>query len=149
MYAPHTVTLYNITQVTDKTTFATVTDLRTTILRGVFLQAAKAANVRASGLEGADAATLYIPFAVEAVDGTTGANKRYVGPKEYWAADDRTDLWTLSYTGEGGKTFFVKGEFVTDKEGVARAQDDCYEVTKVDEMDYGSADMRHWEVGGV
>lgn len=149
MYAPHTVTVYNLTQTTDKDTFATITDLRTTILRGVFLQASKGANVRASGLEGADAATLYIPFGAEAVDGTTGAKKRYVGPMEYWAATDRSDLWTLSHTGEGGTTFFIKGEFVTDKENVARAQDDCYEVTKVDTMDYGGADMQHWEVGGA
>lgn len=147
MYAPHTVTVYNLTQTTDKDTFATVTDLRTTILRGVFLQASKGANVRASGLEGADAATLYIPFDVDAVDGTTGAKKRYAGPMEYWAATDRAGLWTLSYNGEGGETFFVKGEFVTDSANVARAHDDCYEVTKVDEMDYG--ELKHWEVGGV
>lgn len=149
MYAPHTVTVYNLTRDTDKATFETVTDLRCTILRGVFLQATKAANVRATGLEGADAATLYIPFAAEAVDGITGAKKRYAEPKEYWAADDRSELWTLSWNGDGGETFFVKGEFVTDKEGVARAHDGCYQVTKVDAMDYGSADMQHWEVGGV
>ena len=46
-------------------------------------------------------------------------------------------------------TFFVKGEFVTGKEDVAMAQDGCYNVTKVDEKDFGSADMRHFEVGGA
>lgn len=149
MYTPHTVTVYNLTQTTDRDTFATVTELNATVLRGVFLQASKGANVRASGLEGADAATLYIPFDVEAADGVTGAMKRYVGPQEYWAAKDRSGLWTLSYNGEGGSTFFVKGEFVTDSADVARAQDGCYEVTKVDMMDYGSPEMCHWEVGGV
>lgn len=149
MYAPHTVTVYNITRAIDKDSFAAVTDLRCTVLRGVFLQATKAANVRATGLEGADAATLYIPFTAEAVDGVTGAKKRYAAPKEYWAASDRSELWTLSWSGEGGSTFFVKGEFVTDKENVARSQDGCFEVTKVDVMDYGSPDMRHFEVGGV
>lgn len=149
MYAPHTVTVYNLSQTTDKETFEDVTELGCTVLRGVFLQASKAANVRATGLEGADAATLYIPFSVDAVDGTTGAKKQYVGPLEYWSAEDRSGLWTLSYRGNGGTTFFVKGEFVTDNEAIARAHDDCYEVTKVDVMDYGSEDLRHFEVGGV
>lgn len=43
---------------------------------------------------------------------------------------------------------FVKGEFVTDNEGVALAHDNCWNVTKVDAKDFGSADMQHWEVGG-
>lgn len=149
MYAPHTVTVYNVTRDIDKDSFTAVTDLRVTILRGVFLQATKGANTRETGLEGADAATLYIPFDVEAVDGVTGAARQYAGPKAYWAAEDRSGLWTLSYDGDGGNTFFIKGEFVTDKESVARSQDGCFEVTKVDVMDYGSPDMRHFEVGGV
>lgn len=43
---------------------------------------------------------------------------------------------------------FIKGEFVTDNEGVALAHDNCWNVTKVDAKDFGSADMQHWEVGG-
>ena len=57
-------------------------------------------------------------------------------------------MWTLSYNGNGQETIFVKGEFVSDNLDVVRFHDDCYNVTKVDEMDYGSDDMRHWEVGG-
>lgn len=113
------------------------------------MQASKAVNVRDSGLEGADAVNLYIPFGVTAVDGTTGKAKTYVGPKEFYSAGDRTGLWTLSFSGNGGTSFFVKGEFVTDNEGVAQAQDDCYSVTKVDTKDYGSPEMKHWRVGGV
>lgn len=143
MYAPHTVTLYN-----------TISDnsgdyLYCTILKGVMLQASKGANVRNTGLEGADAANLFIPFSVEAVDGATGNAKTYVDPQEFYNAEDRSGLWTISYNGNGGISFFVKGNFVTDKETVARAQDNCYTVTKADAMDYGSADMWHWEVGGV
>ncbi len=145
MYAPHTVTLYNI--IVDKLTGKDL--LYCTVLHGVMLQASKGANVRESGLEGADAADLYIPFSVNAVDGTTGEKKRYVGPQEFFKAEDRSLLWTLSYNGNGGGSFFVKGEFVTDNETAAREQDDCFTVTKVDAMDYGSEDMRHWEVGGV
>ena len=149
MYAPHTVTLYNVVQETDPGTFQDVEKLYFTVLRGVFLEASKAVNVRESGLEGADAVNLYIPFSVDAKDGTSGKDKRYVGPQEFFSADDKSGMWTLSTKGNGGTTFFVKGEFVTDNASVALAHDDCYNVTKVDMKDFGSEDMRHWEVGGA
>lgn len=144
MYAPHTVTLYNI--ITDKLTG--VDSLYCTILRGVMLQASKGANVRDTGLEGADAANLFIPFTAEAIDGATGKGKQYTAPQEFYRATDRSGLWTLSYDGNGGTSFFVKGECVTDSETAARAHDGCYTITKVDAIDYGSRDMWHWEVGG-
>lgn len=149
MYAPHTVTIYNIVRETDPATLDEVTHVYITILRGVMLQASKGANVRESGLEGADAANLYIPFTVEAVDGKTGAAKVYAKPQEFAKAADRSGLWTLSYNGNGGETVFVKGEFISDNMTVVQYHDDCYKVTKVDAMDYGSADMRHFEVGGA
>lgn len=149
MYAPHTVTVYNSVKETDPSTFREETHLYVTILRGVMLQASKGVNVRESGLEGADAVNLYIPFCVEAVDGTTGKPKTYTGPQAFYNAADKSGLWTLSVNGNGGLTFFVKGDFVTDKEDVAMAQDGCYNVTKVDEKDFGSVDMQHWEVGGA
>lgn len=149
MYAPHTVTIYNIVQEIDQTTLDEAEKVYTTILRGVMLQASKGANVRQSGLDGADAANLYIPFAVEAVDGKTGAAKAYAKPQEFAKAADRSGLWTLSYNGNGGETVFVKGEFISDNMTVVQYHDDCYKVTKVDAMDYGSADMRHFEVGGA
>lgn len=152
MYAPHTVTIYNVTQEEDKTTFASVQKSYITVLRGVLLEASKASNVRQSGLEGADAVNLYIPFATPAVDGVTGAQKRYVGPQEFWRAEDKSGLWTLSTDGNGGTTFFVKGEVVEpDKteQKIEGLYDDVYKVTKVDRKDYGSADIRHFEVGGA
>ena len=149
MYAPHTVTIYNVAQVTDKDTFQSTEAIYATVLRGVMLQASKAANVRKTGLEGADAVDLFIPFSVDAVDGTTGAAKKYVGPQEFFAADDRSRIWTLSVNGNGGKTVFVKGEYVTDKLTAVLARDDSYTLTKVDRMDYGSSDMQHFECGGV
>ena len=149
MYAPHTVTLYNVVQETDPGTFQDVEKLYVTVLRGVFLEASKAVNVRESGIEGADAVNLYIPFSVDAKDGTSGKDKRYVGPQEFFSADDKSGMWTLSTKGNGGTTFFVKGEFVMDNASVALAHDDCYNVTKVDMKDFGSEDMRHWEVGGA
>ena len=149
MYTPHTVTIYNVVRETDPATLDEVTHVYITILRGVMLQASKGANVRQSGLEGADAANLYIPFTVEAVDGKTGAAKTYAKPQEFAKAADRSGLWTLSYNGNGGETVFVKGEFISDNMTVVQYHDDCYKVTKVDAMDYGSADMRHFEVGGA
>ena len=149
MYAPHTVTIYNIVQEIDPTTLDEVEKVYTTILRGVMLQASKAVNVRESGLESADAVNLYIPFAVEAVDGKTGAAKTYAKPQEFVKAADRSGLWTLSYNGNGGDTMFVKGEFVSDNKTIVQYHDDCYNVTKVDAMDYGSPNMQHWEVGGA
>ena len=79
MYAPHTVTIYNIVQEIDPTTLDEVEKVYTTILRGVMLQASKGVNVRESGLEGADAVNLYIPFSVEAVVSrkTTSARNRF------------------------------------------------------------------------
>ena len=148
MYAPHTVTVYNSVKETDPSTFREETHLYVTILRGVMLQASKGVNVRESGLEGADEVNLYIPFGVEAVDGTTGKPKTYTGPQAFYNAVDKSGLWTLSVNGDGGTTFFVKGEFVTDIETVALAHDDCYKLTKVYMKDFGSPCMQHFECGG-
>ncbi len=149
MYAPHTVTIYNIVQEIDPTTLDEVEKVYTTILRGVMLQASKGVNVRESGLEGADAVNLYIPFSVKAVDGVTGKPKNYIGPQSFFKAADKSTLWTLSYKGNGGMTCFVKGEFVSDNMTVVLSHDDCYNVTKVDAMDYGSTDMQHFECVGA
>lgn len=150
MYAPHTVTIYTVERdELPETGFNPQETLYITILRGVFLEAAKAMNVRESGLVSADAVNLYIPFGVEAVDGVTGAKKTYVRPQEFIAATDRSDKWTLSFSGNGGETHFVKGERVVSTSTELAALDDCYTVTKVDAKDFGSPDMRHWEVGGV
>ena len=146
---PHSVTVYNIIQEEDPSTLKEVTHVYITILRGVMLQASKGVNVRESGLEGADAVNLYIPFAVEAVDGITGKPKTYIGPQSFFKATDKSNLWTLSYKGNGGMTCFVKGEFVSDDMTVVLSHDDCYNVTKVDAMDYGSLDMQHFLVGGA
>ena len=152
MYALHIVTIYNVTQETDQETFHDTQKSYITVIRGVMLQASKAVNVRESGLEGADAVNLYVPFASLAVDGVTGQEKRYVGPQEFWRAADKSGIWTLSTDGNGGTTFFVKGEVVEpDKteQMIEMLYDDVYKVTKVDMKDFGSAAMQHFEVGGA
>ena len=145
---PHTATLYIITE--DQVTFEQVTNI--TVLDGVLLDAAKATNVKSSGLENADSVTVYIPFGVSAMDGVTGNAKRYVSPKEYHAAADKSGVWTLDAAPPGDvTTFIVKGAVVEpdkDFQWINRIYDDVYRISSVDMKDFGSTEMQHWEVGG-
>lgn len=149
MYAPHSITVYTITE--DEVTFESVYNI--TILRGVFFDAAHAANVRESGLEGADVVNLFIPFNVNAIDGITGFPKRFATPKQYGAAEDKSNLWTLDTDSmQSSTTFFVKGEIVEqgkDFQWMNRIYDNVHRITKVDTKDFGSPSMQHWEVGGA
>lgn len=142
MYAPHTVTVYSTIE--DPVTFKETRFI--TVLRGVFMDAAKASNVRSSGLEGADGVNLLVPFSVRATDGVSLLDKVYVDPKEFESATDKSGLWTLRIG-----DFFVKGEVVEDKDFqyINLNYDDVYRITKVDKKDFGSESMRHWEVGGA
>lgn len=153
---PHTVTIYNVSLEQDKTTLEDRLTNHITILRGVLLAASKAVNVQKSGQEGADAVQLYIPFSVSAADGVTGAEKRYVPPLTFWKAEDKSGLWTLALSskvpGVDGNTFFIKGEAVEPDQPVGTIElryDHVYDITKVDEFDFGSPDMMLWQVGGV
>lgn len=146
---PHTVTVYNYISSEDPSAGFEPTLINyITVLRGVLLDASKGSNVSKSGLEGADAVNLYIPVGVDAVDGVTGASKQYIGPVEFWRAEDKSALWTLSV---GRNCFFVKGEAVHPDwtvQTIEAAYDDVYDVTKVDFKDFGG-DMSHFQVGGV
>lgn len=143
MYAPHTVTLYlSVENKVDLTVAHYIT-----VLDGVLLDASKAANIRATGLTGADAANLYIPFSVRATDGESGAIKTYVDPKEFDKAADKSLLWTLDE-----RCFFVKGSVIdveANFQNINKEHDDVYRVTKVDKKDFGSVAMQHFEVGGA
>lgn len=143
---PHTVTLYQTEKTIDEKLNETITN-HITVLRGVLFVASKGANVRASGLEGADAVNLQIPFDVDATDGLTGEKKEYVDPVEGWKRSaDKSKVWTIS-TG----TTFVKGEVIepdATRTALELGYDDVYQVTKVDKIDFGSQNMQHFEVGG-
>ena len=145
---PHTVTIYNTeTEENPDSNFSPVVKYHITILRGVLLDASKAANISKSGLDSADSANLYIPVSVKAVDGITGSEKRYVGPTEFWPSEDKSGLWTIS---DSGNTLFVKGEIAHPEltvQALKASYDDVYNVTRVDFKDFGG-DMSHWEVGG-
>ena len=68
MYAPHTVTVYNIFN--DGETSIT-------ILNGVFLDARQGRRLLKNGTESDDAAILYIPFACPALDALSGLPLRF------------------------------------------------------------------------
>ena len=145
---PHTVTIYN-TETTESpdSDFSPVVKHYITILHGVLLDASKAANINKNGLDSADAANLYIPKSVKAVDGITGDEQRYVGPIAFWSSKDKSGLWTLS---DSGNTLFVKGEVVHPEltvQALKSSYDNVYNVTRVNFKDFGE-DMAHWEVGG-
>lgn len=141
---PHTVTLYQTEIIPGEKYNDTIVN-HITVLEGVLLIESKAANVRATGLEGADAANLHIPFGVKATDGVTGKEKTYVDPIEGWKADaDKSDIWTVSIG-----TVFVKGRVVepdADQQRLELGYDGVYRATKVDKLDFGG--FPHFEVGG-
>lgn len=140
---PHTITVYNTSE--NPVTFEAVNHI--TVLRGVFYDAAKAVNVRESGLTNADSVNLIIPFDVEAVDGVTGEAQSYLSPKEYEVAVDKAEHWTIQ---TGNTCFFVKGEVVRPSESfqtINSAFDNVHRVTSVDEKDFGG--LPHWEIGGA
>lgn len=147
MYTPHTVTIYNVSE--DPETLEL--SYNVTFLRGVFLDRSEAANITKSGLRDADAATLFIPFTVEAVDAVTGDPKQYIGPKAYRQLEDVSGYWTLEGGGmsSGADSFFIKGE-VLNYNGYAKMRemyDDVYDITTIDIRDFGSEDMQHFQVG--
>lgn len=149
MFGPHIVTLYNADE--DAITLEMVHNV--TILTGVFLDVSKAKNVQKSGLADADSATLYIPFNVNATDGTTGAAKQYMPPKRYaqLSASQKAGYWTLETGGShnSAQCFFVKGVNVTTQgyRALRENMDYVFDVTTVDIRDFGSEDMQHWQVG--
>lgn len=152
---PHTITIYNVEIYTDKATLNDTLVNHITVLHGVLLDASKAVNVRESGLVGADAVNLYIPFGVNAVDGVTGKPKKYAGPLEFWRSEDKSKLWTMSVGGTkthgvNGSCFFVKGKAVHPDLSVDKIEmmyDDVYDITTIDIKDFGG--LQHWEVGAV
>ena len=146
---PHTVTVYNKME-----NDMGVATYNITLLRGVFLDISKAANVMKSGLTSADSVMLYIPMSIKAINAETGEEQRFASPKEYerLSEDERGKYWTLRIGGSSSSMdcFFVKGE-VTEKSSFSALKntyDDVYDVSTVDTKDFGSKSMWHWEVGG-
>lgn len=111
-----------------------------TEIRGVFWENRKAANVIKSGLLAADQASIYISFAV-------GTN--HLDPVEWQALEDKTGKWTLQvgdYIVKGIVTDEVSSTFTITK--LKAKYDDVLAISSIDTQDYGSASMRHWQLGG-
>ena len=150
---PHTITLYVSSVLLDPSTFHDEEITNITVLDGVLLDASKAANVRASGLVGADSANLYIPFGVKATDGETGEEKTYLDRVEYLKSAEPKKHYTF-FSSDAGQTnkrtycFFVKGRAVHPGfsfEQISAMYADVYTITSIDEKDFGG--LQHWEIG--
>lgn len=148
MYAPHTVTIYNASENMD----TLKNEYNITVLKGVFLDISKGANVLKSGLANADSATLFIPFGVRAVNGVTGRVQKYVEPKEYERLPDKSFYWTIRAGGTNSNKdcFFVQGNVVAemDFQELNAYYDNVFRVSSVDPRDFGDPGMQHWEVSG-
>lgn len=134
MRLPHTITVYNFDDQDGGKAF------HRTVLRGVLVDASRAANIIKSGMENTDAVTVYIPFSADA------GGKTYLSPKEYAAREDKESVFTL----RDDRDFFVLGvaQLDGDYQTVNGALDGVYRISSVDTRNYGSADMQHWQVGG-
>ena len=102
-----------------------------TVLRGVFWEDTKAVNVIKSGMSDADSAAIYIPF-----------RNGYKPPLEW--EKNAPEGFTLR---PGDRV--VKGEiaFSGTMAELSKQFDSVLTITSVDTCDFGSAAMRHWEVG--
>ena len=139
MYAPHTVTVY----------FTGGEENHITVLTGVFYDGSRAAGTAAEGLTGTAGAALFIPFGVKAEDALTGRARRYAGPKQFAAAEDRSGLWSL---GLGEQWFFVKGrvtEPAMNFQQIKARYEGVHRLVRVNERGFGSAEMRHFEAEGA
>ncbi len=128
-------TLYNACKIDGKTVY------QRTVLAAVYWEDNKQAVIRKTGAAGADSATVYIPFSVDA------GGRRHKKPKAY--AVDPCGAFTIA-----PKDYLVKGvcryEYGPDApiSQLTQNYDDVLTITGVDTKDMGSPAMRHWEVSG-
>ncbi len=133
-----TVTVYNKT--TDglmgkETWYATV-------LENVRLLVTKGANTSKSGMDSADAASLYVKFELLQEDA-----KEYLAPKAWKNSSDKEKYFTFT----SGEDFFVEGDTSHEEqtedffEYMKDKYDNCFKVTNVDRYEL----IPHLEVGGA
>lgn len=150
MYAPHVATLYNAYENADLTLSYSIT-----VLDGVLMDESNGTNIEKSGLADADAVTMFIPDSVHAYDNATGNAKTYLPPKQFYAATNKASYWTLDAGGQssGAASYFIKGIIVETGANssymkMREKYDAVYNVSSVYIRDFGTPDMRHWQVGG-
>ena len=108
-----------------------------THLYGIFWENTKGANVIKSGMKDADGVRVFIPFAV-------GCDKAYCSPLAF-KENPTTNVFTLR---PEDKLVYGIVDHVGSIAGLADVFDCVATITAVDTMNYGSADMQHWEVSG-
>lgn len=109
------------------------------VIRDANWQDTKSVMGTKQGLLASNRATIFIPM----VD-----NTEYLAPKAWVALTDKSSNWTLC---EGDVV--VKGEVADEITGAFTMKslyakyDNVAQITSIDAMDMGSANMRHWELG--
>lgn len=137
-----TVTLFNrsFDPVTEKEKYYP------TFLENVDLVETKGANVSKSGMDSADAATLYVDFQV--ID---KMEKQYIEPKEWESLSDDEKKAYITFV--SGEDFFVKGDHmdvVLPENGAYEWMHNHYDgVYRVSNVDKYEDVLPHFEVGGV
>lgn len=149
MYTNTDATLYNYFK--DKETGKV--SYRKTYLKGVFWDDVKQSNVIKSGLATVESVLICIPFSVNA------DNKVYKSPKEYQKLSDEEKDNAFTFVANS-QDIIVKGivdydidntSSKTISEGLMYLRNNYNSVmtiSVVDEKDFGSEAMRHWELGG-
>ena len=141
MFAPNAVTVYNVCP--DGT-------VRMTFLDGVFLETGQEGSVSKNGVvrDG-----LFIPFDCVAVDAAGGQVQQFCPPGDFDRLDNRNGFWTVGpkNTRSCVDCFFVRGKVVAPDLSFAEIHDrfqDAFRVSSVFTRDFGSRNMRHWQIGG-
>lgn len=127
---PHTVTIYNKYMAGQEERW------QRTVLRGVFWDSSKGAQLRKAVVASADGLTLIIPQSV-----LSG----YAKPKAWAALTDKAGRWTMQ-SGD----IVIKGDVAHEVVRLTKellGYDDLLTITAVDSREYGGG-MAHWEVTG-
>lgn len=145
MYAPHSVTVYNVCR--DGA-------VRAAFLDGVFLDTSRGGGVMKNGAVSEDAAALFIPLDCRAVDPQSGQALSFCEPKDFDRLEDREGVWTIGPREERScaDCFFVRGRVVEPEMGFAEIRDryeDVFRVSSTAVRDFGGEKMRHWQIGGM
>lgn len=115
-----------------------------TVLQNVRLLVTKGANISKSGMDSADAASLYIkPELLQ------DAHKGYLPSKEWRRMPDKCKSFFYTFT--SGEDFFIEGDTSQEEQVeefftyMKEKYDNCFKVTNVDRYEL----ISHLEVGGA
>lgn len=133
------ITLYNKVSGPDGPTY------HRAYLYGVMWQDVHGVSPESEGLVVSDHTDIFIPF-------TVTSQKNYALPKIFDAVSDKKNIFTLKpgdLIVKGIINFELTGEKGKNEKALLNTHDNVRVVKEVDTCDYGSGDMRHWEVVAV